>query len=179
MTDIDEGVRIVIPELCVESKKTFSMQRQGKPSFARVDGKDQKSFKALARMAAYEAMQEAGLPIYDEPLVLEATWYRLRPKSQRKHDAFPASAPDIKNHLAILEDALEKICYVNDSRIVTEHLAKRFCADGEPERVELHIYPAIPGYPYRRQASPPPEAQPCHPTSATTASEDGGGAEAR
>ncbi|HUS81593.1 MAG TPA: hypothetical protein VM283_10020, partial [Armatimonadota bacterium] len=89
MTDIDEGVRIVIPELCVESKKTFSMQRQGKPSFARVDGKDQKSFKALARMAAYEAMQEAGLPIYDEPLVLEATWYRLRPKSQRKHDAFP------------------------------------------------------------------------------------------
>lgn len=178
MSNIDEGVRIVIPELCVESKKTFPIQRGGKPSFARVDGKDQRSFKALARMAAYEAMQAAGLPIYDEPLVLEATWFRLRPKSQRKHDIFPASAPDIKNHLAILEDALEKICYVNDSRIVTEHLGKRFCEDGEPERVELHIYPAIPEYPYRRYEEATPEAQETGLCGSTCSPEGEGEAEA-
>ena len=179
MTDIDEGVTFIIPDVVTEKKTSFNVGPESNRRAVRVDAADRKQFKALCRMVGYEAMQAAGLPIYDEPVMMAATWFRRRPSGQRKHDIFPHKRPDTKNYLAILEDALEGVVYEDDARIVTHSLRKRFAEEGTPERVEVRIMPEIRGYPYRRPASPPPEAQPCHPTSATTASEDGGGAEAR
>jgi Holliday junction resolvase RusA-like endonuclease len=46
----------------------------------------------------------------------------------------------------LLEDAIDKVCFVDDSRI-TDHVLHRRWGD---ERVEVEIRPLMPDYPYRR-----------------------------
>jgi Holliday junction resolvase RusA-like endonuclease len=70
------------------------------------------------------------------PLRLEATFYRVRPKSLPKKVRFPATRPDWDNYGKLLTDALQKFIYPNDSQIVDAVIAKRF---GSPPRIELKI----------------------------------------
>lgn len=68
------------------------------------------------------------------PLRLEATFYRVRPKSLSKRITMPVSRPDIDNLYKTLGDSLEKFVYPNDSQITTAIIKKRF---GSPPRIEL------------------------------------------
>ena len=74
---------------------------------------------------------EAGIP-----LKLEATFYRVKPKSTPKRVTLPTSRPDWDNYGKLLTDALEKFVYANDSQITTALIKKRF---GSPPRIELTI----------------------------------------
>lgn len=72
---------------------------------------------------------EAGTPIR-----LEATFYRIKPKSTPKRVILPATRPDIDNYFKLLTDALEKFIYANDSQITRAIIKKRF---GTPPRIHL------------------------------------------
>mgnify|MGYP000888725373 CR=1 FL=1 len=74
--------------------------------------------------------------LLDGPLVMEATFYLLRPKSKPKRVKYPATKPDLDNLIKSVKDALEGIIYTNDSRIVDEVIKKRY---GDPPRVEIVI----------------------------------------
>lgn len=78
--------------------------------------------------------------LLDGPLVLEATFFLLRPKSRPKKDKYPDRKPDLDNLVKSVKDALEGIVYTNDSRIVDEVVRKRY---DDPPRVEITIRPAM------------------------------------
>jgi Holliday junction resolvase RusA-like endonuclease len=68
------------------------------------------------------------------PIRLEATFYRLKPKSALKNVKLPVTKPDLDNYTKLLTDALEKYIYNNDSQITAMLIKKRF---GDPPRIEL------------------------------------------
>jgi Holliday junction resolvase RusA-like endonuclease len=70
------------------------------------------------------------------PIRMEATFYRLKPKSTSKRVKLPATKPDWDNYAGLLTDALEKYVYYNDSQITTAVIRKRF---GSPPRIELML----------------------------------------
>lgn len=74
---------------------------------------------------------EAGTPIR-----LEATFYRVKPKSAPKRVILPSTKPDIDNYFKLLTDALEKFIYSNDSQITTAIIKKRF---GSPPKIVLKL----------------------------------------
>lgn len=74
--------------------------------------------------------------LLDGPLVLEATFYVLKPKSSPRRRQYPDTKPDVENLGKAVCDALQGLIYVDDSRIVEEILRKRF---GDPPRVEIAI----------------------------------------
>lgn len=74
----------------------------------------------------------------DGPVELRATFYLPRPKSMPKRVQFPVTRPDLDKLTRAIGDALSKIAYTEDSRIVEMHVAKRFAIDSPP-RVEIEI----------------------------------------
>lgn len=70
------------------------------------------------------------------PLRVFAVFYRPKPKSAKKSQLLPVSAPDIVNYASTVCDALEKYLWDNDSQITTIIALKRF---GEPPRIELIV----------------------------------------
>jgi crossover junction endodeoxyribonuclease RusA len=76
-----------------------------------------------------------------EPIVAVMTFYLPRPKSAKKTVLFHDKKPDSLKLARAVEDALTKIIYVDDSRIVTHVIRKRFAVDSPP-RVEIEIRPA-------------------------------------
>ena len=74
--------------------------------------------------------------LLDGPLVLEATFYRLKPKSKPKRHLYPDSKPDLDNLCKSVTDALEGLIFTNDSRFVDQMLRKRY---GDPPRCEITI----------------------------------------
>ena len=70
------------------------------------------------------------------PIHMEATFYRLKPKSTSKRVKLPVTSPDLDNYTKLLTDALEKYVYNNDSQITTMFVKKRY---GSPPRIELTL----------------------------------------
>lgn len=70
------------------------------------------------------------------PIRLEATFYRVKPKSMPKRVKLPVSRPDLDNYFKLLIDSLEKFVYANDSQITTALIKKRF---GSPPRIMLKL----------------------------------------
>ena len=71
-------------------------------------------------------------------LRLDATFYRVRPKSLSKKHTLPTKKPDLENYLKLLLDALNKYLFTDDAQITTVHARKRF---GNPPRIEFSIEP--------------------------------------
>ena len=103
-----------------------------------------KPWKLLVAAAARESY--TGAPLTG-PVHLQATFYRERPKGHygtgRNADvlkatapAYPCSAPDALKLARLVEDALTKVLYEDDSQIVSERLVKLY---GLPERVEVVV----------------------------------------
>lgn len=182
---IDDGVRFVIPlALQAEVKRQVPIRGRGGAvvSTRRVDKPEAAEFKAQARVFAIEAMQAAGLPPYDEPLGVEIVFYRTPPKSRRKHDHWPCTRPDLDNYEKLAFDAMQGVVYVDDARICSKTSEKRWtdCATSAApyEHIEVTVRPLQPGYPYRREATPAPEAQEPGPEASTCSREEEGGPEA-
>lgn len=78
--------------------------------------------------------------LMDGPLVLEATFYLLRPKSRPKRERWPDRRPDLDNLVKSVKDALNGIVWTDDARIVDMIVRKRY---GDPPRVEIAIRSAV------------------------------------
>lgn len=101
-----------------------------------------KSWKKVVAKAATDVYRG---PLLEGPLVATFRFYRPRPKNHfakfglSKAGALslaPDTRPDVLKLARAAEDALNGICYVDDSQIVEEHLFKHW---GEPARLEVEI----------------------------------------
>jgi crossover junction endodeoxyribonuclease RusA len=120
------------------SKRGFPVRRKnGTIGVALVEsgGEHHRSWREAV---AAEARRVAdGAPL-DEPVVATFTFYLPRPKSAKKSVLFPDKKPDSLKLARAVEDALTKILYSDDSRIVTHTIRKRFAVD-RPPGVEISI----------------------------------------
>lgn len=133
------------------SKRGFPIRRKnGKLGVAIVEsgGEHHRSWReavaAEARaLASRSSAKGIPFPPIDCALVATITFFLPRPKSAKKSVIFPDKKPDSLKLARAVEDALTKILYTDDSRIVTHVVKKRFAIDSPP-RVEIEIRPAIP-----------------------------------
>lgn len=114
--------------------------------FTRVyDPKKSKDFKQYVRLVA---QNEVPGRLLAGPLILEAKIFRPLPKSfsRKKREAAlagelrPTTKPDLKNYIAGIEDALNKVLYEDDSQIVGYGDSGKWY--GDPPRIEITILQA-------------------------------------
>ena len=94
--------------------------------------KNTKDWEQLIRSAAQDHVPDE---LFDDPLCASVTFYMLKPKSRPKKCLYPDRKPDLDNLEKAVFDALEKVIYTNDSRIVEKHSYKLW---GKP-RVNIKI----------------------------------------
>lgn len=123
------------------SKSAFPYRRANGTMGVRVtEGKKAGALADWRRAIAAEAravLGRDGIPIAG-PVSLEATFYVPRPASAPKRVTLPAKKPDCDKLLRSACDALSKIAYEDDARIVELHVRKRFAID-RPPGVEITI----------------------------------------
>ena len=78
----------------------------------------------------------------ETPLEITVTAYFARPKSVSKKRVRPFVKPDHDNLLKLVTDALEKLAYDLDSRIVDSHTHKFYADYPDPPRTEVIIQEA-------------------------------------
>lgn len=120
---------------------------QGRPRFTTQHGyvraydpQKSRDYKQVVRMAALDACPQRMLG----PLVMTVDIYRGIPKSWSKvkqHAAErgiikPILKPDVDNYVKAIKDALNGVCYVDDSQVVVLMISKYYSR--EP-RVEIVI----------------------------------------
>lgn len=87
----------------------------------------------------------------EEAVVLQATFYRPRPKShytktgrlsaEGVRNPEPVTRPDSIKMMRSVEDALSGVAWKDDSYICHHSITKEWCDDGVPEGVALRIWP--------------------------------------
>ena len=98
-----------------------------------------RDWRASVAACARLWLQQNGMPApLDCPVELTATFYLPRPKSAPRRVLYPATKPDRDKLTRAIGDALTKLAYVDDSRIVEMRLAKRFADDGVA-RCEIEV----------------------------------------
>lgn len=122
---------------------------QGRPKAAVVNGRaimyDPKPSRDFKRDIKAVAQKHVPEKLLTGPLVLELKIYRPIPKSfsKKKREAAlseklrPTTKPDLKNYIAGVEDALEKVIYENDSQIISYGDTGKYY--GDPPRIEITI----------------------------------------
>lgn len=116
---------------------------KGRPKF-RVAGKHVMAYtpaktrhaEAMIETAIREQVMAFGRFDPGVPLSISATFFRPRPVHLAKRVKMPVTRPDLDNYTKLLQDALEKYVYPNDSQLTTMKYRKRF---GSPPRIELII----------------------------------------
>lgn len=110
----------------------------------RDDNPKAKDWKLEVGMVAGILMR--GRDPFEGPLALFVTFYRERPRGhsgahgvRRSAPKYPVVKPDTTKLLRPLEDALTGILWKDDAQIVTQQVAKRYCATGEEPRAEVEV----------------------------------------
>mgnify|MGYP001618310254 CR=1 FL=1 len=99
--------------------------------------------KTVRATQAWQALWMASKPLQKPltgPLALSLTFYMSRPKTAPKKRLYPMTKPDLKNMLALVEDALEGLAYFNDSQIISLNLVKHYAVYPDVPRTELILY---------------------------------------
>lgn len=126
----------IIVEPTPKARPQHAVTRDGKKIVAYTP---KKTMMAEARIESriQDALLEKGIWFPEGmPIRMEATFYRLKPKSTSKRVKLPVAKPDLDNYTKLLTDALEKFVYYNDNQITTMLIRKRF---GSPPRIELAL----------------------------------------
>jgi len=122
---------------------------QGRPRMAVVNGRpiayDPKKSRDFKRDVKAVAQKHVPEKLLTGPLMLTVKIFRPIPKgfSKRKRAAAlagemrPITKPDLKNYVAGVEDALEKVIFDNDSQIVSYGNSGKWY--GDPPRVEIEV----------------------------------------
>ena len=124
------------------SKSAFPFKRgDGSIGVAVTEGKKAPSLKewrgAIAASArVWIALNGRPAPL-DCAVVLEMTFYLPRPKSAPKHVTKPCKKPDWDKLARAVGDALKGLAYVEDSRITTGLVRKRFAVGRTSRRRDI------------------------------------------
>ena len=98
-----------------------------------------KEWRSAVASAARVWLDLNGRPApLDGPLCLSMIFYLPRPKSASRRVILPATKPDCSKLCRAVEDALSKIAYTDDARIVDLGVRKRF-AIGRPPGVDVFL----------------------------------------
>lgn len=102
--------------------------------------KSRKFKEDVARIAKQE--RPSGFePFKGKPLGLNLEFIMPRLKNHPKRKIKPHIVkPDITNLAKGIEDALNGICYHDDSTIIEEHLYKRYALPGEEPGIRLELW---------------------------------------
>lgn len=84
-----------------------------------------KSWRKSVANAASMSMQDRHEQLIRGPVVVDISFYVLRPKNATKK-LFPASRPDLDKYVRCVCDALTKVVYEDDGRIISLQARKRF-----------------------------------------------------
>jgi Holliday junction resolvase RusA-like endonuclease len=122
------------------------------------------AWKERVALQAAPLMQERDL--LDEPLHLCVTIYFVRPRThyntlgelnkKGRETPYPIGPPDATKLVRAIEDALQGIVYVNDSRICEQHITKRW---GQRDEVHISIMPLTTTEPHERRDDQEARAQ--------------------
>lgn len=98
-----------------------------------------KEWRAAIAACARLWLQQNGSPApLDGPVSVDVVFYLPRPKSAPKRVIVPATKPDADKLVRSTLDALSKIAYTDDARIVDLNIRKRFAIDSPP-RAEILV----------------------------------------
>lgn len=134
-----------------EQARKMAMEGCGCPPMVNVIDDNETKLKPWREAVAWAAGQAyTGEPIDGVPLVVAFEFIKPRPKSHygtgRNAEVLKDSAPsapivkpDALKLARAIEDALIGKVWLDDSLIVTEVIAKRYCHRWEPERVNISI----------------------------------------
>lgn len=86
----------------------------------------------------WQAVQQK-VEILEGALILHVWFWLQRPKSLPKKVYWHIKKPDLDNLVKAVKDALEGICYKNDSQFVDETIYKRYATGTGKPRVEIEI----------------------------------------
>lgn len=89
------------------------------------DPKKSSTWKDSVRMQAIAKKTE----MLSGAIYMETTFYLTRPKSLPKKVVYHVKKPDVSNLVKAIEDALEGICYHNDSQIVKSVIQKEYTTE--------------------------------------------------
>lgn len=88
----------------------------------------------------WQAMKQSHeLGILEGALTLEVWFWLQRPKSLPKKVEHAVKKPDLDNLVKAVKDALEGMCYKNDSQFIDEQIHKRYAMNNGTPRVEIEI----------------------------------------
>lgn len=126
---------------------------KGRPRFTKTGHaytpKDTRDAEELIRVFLRSSLSADD--ILSGPVFADATFYVKRPKAhyrtgkhsgRLKDDAprYPTSRPDIDQYIKLMFDACNEIVWLDDSQVVTQSSAKRYCdRDAEPF-ITLTVY---------------------------------------
>jgi Holliday junction resolvase RusA-like endonuclease len=105
--------------------------------------KETVNFESYIKYQCYNEM--AGIPMFDEAIVVDILSYREVPKSwskKKRQEAlkgqiYPTSKPDIDNVAKALLDAMNNVVYADDKYITSLNVKKRYA---ETPSIEIAIY---------------------------------------
>jgi Holliday junction resolvase RusA-like endonuclease len=124
----------------------ITSRKTGKQFISHYDPKDSRDYKSFIR----KHIKKKGLPasLIDEPVILSCRVYILKPKSLRwgpkskkEPVIFVSTKPDISNYIKGIEDSLEGLVLLNDSRIVGYRNTWKLYTDKLP-RIEFELWKA-------------------------------------
>ncbi|MDP5277249.1 RusA family crossover junction endodeoxyribonuclease [Chengkuizengella axinellae] len=132
-------IKFVVHEEPVAQGRPRVTTKNGKPRL--YDPDKSKHFKQLVAMIAKQYAPET---LLDCPLVLRITFYRSIPtrftKAERRQiqsgELRPITKPDIDNYVKAIKDALNKVIWTDDSKVVDLHAGKYY---SDKPRVEIEI----------------------------------------
>lgn len=107
----------IVPQAQERARVRVIQKKDGSKPFAIVyDPERSKKFKKdLQELMKNTAIYRSAPPI-DEPMILSCKIFIKRPKSvKREH---PEVKPDLSNYIKGVEDAMNKIVYTDDSKII-------------------------------------------------------------
>lgn len=111
--------------------------------FYRQDKKGlKKAWQEALHVAAVRACRQYDKPVFAnrEALNLTIEIFRERTSTYAKRDYRPTGKPDLKNYIAMAEDVLEGIVYLNDSQIVSyNNCGKYFAEDNGKTGAGMHV----------------------------------------
>ena len=127
---------------------------QGRPRFSTAGGyaraydpAKSRNYKQLLSLSAEEQLRQQGGAMLDEPIFLSVRVYRSIPKSFSKKkqaqaergELRPITKPDIDNYVKGIKDALNGICWRDDSLIIgyVEPFGKFYSSQ---PRIEVDVY---------------------------------------
>jgi len=137
----------------------FARMRIARHSGAHFVPAQQRNAAALLKLAAGQAMQEAGAAIFDEPLSLEllaefsvpASWSRKRRNLAILGEIRPGKRPDIDNLYKLAADAFSGVVYRDDALIVDCRMRKIY---GAQPKLVVTVQPVISSTKKCRQIRP-------------------------